>query len=71
MKILFAGDFSVQGRAVRLFQDTDKAVSTFQGIKDICGQHELSIVNFEESSNRLQERHSERWSLHPQSQELY
>ena len=47
MKILFAGDFSVQGRAVRLFQDTDKAVSTFQGIKDICGQHELSIVNFE------------------------
>lgn len=47
MKILFAGDFSVQDRAVCLFQDTDKAVGLFQCVKTICEQHDLSIVNFE------------------------
>lgn len=47
MKILFAGDFSVQDRAVCLFQDTDKAVGMFRCVKTICEQHDLSIVNFE------------------------
>lgn len=47
MKILFAGDFSVQDRSIELFHDIDKAVNTFGCIANICAQHDISIVNFE------------------------
>lgn len=47
MKILFAGDFSVQGRAVSLFRDMNKAIEAFESVKKVCESHDLSIVNFE------------------------
>lgn len=47
MKILFAGDFSVQERAVTLFENIQDAEKAFEQIKDVCSEHELSVVNFE------------------------
>jgi hypothetical protein len=47
MKILFAGDFSVQDRAIKLFEDRSKAAHAFNGVEEVCIQHDLSIVNFE------------------------
>lgn len=47
MKILFAGDFSVQDRAVVLFNNTENAISAFKEIQDLCKTHDLAIVNFE------------------------
>lgn len=47
MKLLFGGDFSVQDRAIGLFQDSERAIETFRPISDICKHHDLSIVNFE------------------------
>lgn len=57
MKILFAGDFSVQDRAVYLFRDTNNAIEAFKSVKKVCDSHDLSIVNFEspvtESKNKI------------------
>lgn len=47
MKILFAGDFSVQDRTVPLFKNTQNAVKAFEQVKDVCSKHDLSVVNFE------------------------
>lgn len=47
MKILFAGDFSVQDRAKYVFQDKQNAMNALSEISSICTKHDLCIVNFE------------------------
>jgi poly-gamma-glutamate synthesis protein (capsule biosynthesis protein) len=47
MKILFAGDFSVQDRSKKIFKSIDSGVNALSAINPICSQHDLSIVNFE------------------------
>lgn len=47
MKILFAGDFSVQDRAKLVFEDKQKAMNALSEVSEICKNHDLCIVNFE------------------------
>lgn len=47
MKILFAGDFSVQDRAKLIFEDRQKAINALSEVSAICRNHDLCIVNFE------------------------
>lgn len=64
MKILFAGDFSVQDRAIKLFDDRSKATHAFNGVEEVCIQHDLSIVNFESPVTKMQNWYSKGWSLY-------
>lgn len=47
MKILFAGDFSVQDRAKQVFNDKQKAMNALSKVTEICRNHDLCILNFE------------------------
>ena len=45
MKILFAGDFSVQDRAIKLFDDRSKATHAFNGVEKAYGKIEVTDGN--------------------------
>ncbi len=47
MKLLFVGDFSVQCRSKKVFEDHQKAYQALKEVKDVCDCHDFSIVNFE------------------------